>query len=599
MAAPQRRLGELLVSAGILDAGTLARGIELQRENGEPLLDTLIRHQLVDERAALRCIAEVSGARYIATEKLRQARLEPDLLDRVPARHAEKLEVLPLSFAPATGTLTLAVASLDPGLLEQVRLAAGVRVVVPIIASRPGLKAAIRRFYYGDIYAFAELDQPELRAVLKPEPAGEVLAREESKVVRAPRADGETRLFGQGSAQQPGDDPSALEQLRRENRLLRLAVDLQGHLAGEHDPAALLQRVLAFSFDHLAADNGVLLEVLDGGALRPIGVRSRVAESGELSVSETLVREVVETRQGVLTGDALSDARFNRAESVVAAGLRSAMGAPLLLDGEVRGVLFLDTRADVFSDEHLQMLMTIAAQASRALEGAELMRRTAEARSTRALLARSFPPSQVDLIATGKLSLPEVGEQREATVLVAGICGFRTLAASLAPDVLVALLNEHYEHLADVVFAHGGTLDRFAGDALVALWGVPLAADGSAAQALHAALEMMARTDRLNELRERAERPGLQLRIGVDTGPVIYGAIGSSHRLEPTAFGEALDTAWRLTELAGPSQIIASDAALAAAGERFTTRPLATIQLDGGARKLGTHEVKGPTTEEA
>ncbi len=612
MGATQRRLGELLVSAGILEGDALAKGLELQREHGGHLVDVLIRNRLIEERAALRYVAESSGARYITTDKLRQAKLEPDLLDKVPARHAEKLGVLPLSFVPATGTLTLAVAELDSGLVEQVRLAAGVRNVVPIIASRPGLQAAIKRFYYGDTYAFAELDQPELRAVVRPEPPGKVLAREDSKVARRPAKEDEgggTEVFGhaqepdRAQAEKSGRPDGELEQLRRENRLLKLAGELHRHVARERDVTAILQRVLAFAFDNLPADDGVLLEV-DGesGELRPIGVRTRSTASGELVISETLVREVIETRQGVLTGDAMADARFSRAQSVVSAGLRSAMGVPLLVNEQVRGVLVLDTRGriDVFSDQHLQMLMAIAAQASVSLENAELTRRIAAESATRAHLARFLSPSLVELAASGQLSLAEDGEVQQATVLFADIRGFTSLSESMPPGEVVSMLNEHFEHLVDVVFAHGGVLDKFSGDALMALWGVPLKREDDAAHALRAALEMMERLDRLNELRIREGKTPLQMGIGINTGPVVFGAMGSTRRLEFTAIGDAVNTAARLSDLAAPMQIVAAQATLdAAQASLFEVEPLGELPLAGKAREIRAYAVRGETTGES
>jgi len=311
-------MGEQLIAAGLLTPDNLALGLDLQKATGGSLLDVLIAHQLVDERKALRLFAEQKGVRYITFDKLAKANIAQDVLDKIPARHAEKLGVLPLAYQGAGNVLTVAFSEVEPGLVEQVRLASGAGVVSPIIASRAAVVAGIKRFYFGDTYSFAQMEAGVASAVLTKEPEQEpprVVARESSRVGPAPEGP-------------PSED---LERLKREVSLLRLVTELNRHLSRERDPTAILMRVLAFAFDNLPADDGVLvLRDPATGALKPRGARTRSGdEDAQVAVSETLIKEVVETRQGVLTADAVTDARFNRSESVVAVGLRSAMGVPL------------------------------------------------------------------------------------------------------------------------------------------------------------------------------------------------------------------------------------------------------------------------------
>jgi adenylate cyclase len=573
------RLGEQLVAAEVIDQESLSKGLALQELKGGLLIDVLVENRLVDERKLLRFLAETSGARYITADKLAKANPAISTLDKIPARHAEKLSVLPLSFYEPTNTLTLAISEIDEGLVEQVRLAAGAAAIVPVIATRMAIRAAIKRYYYGDTYAFAQMDESEAPAKLQEEPPGKVLAREEPSRVCA-------------SPSEP--PPAELDALHREMRLLRLASELQRHLSGERDANAILHRVLAFAFDNLPADNGALI-VVDPATrkLFPKGVRTRSGESAEVVISETLVREVIGSRQGVLTGDALADSRFSGAESVIGASVRSAMGVPVIVGGEVRAVVFLDTRerTDVFTDQDLTALMAIAAQAALALESLDLSRQMASEMVTRAHLARFFSPDLVEQAASGKLNLSGVAEAQEATILVADIRGFGSFSERHPPREVVAALNEHFTHMAEIVFSNGGVLDKFIGDAVIGLWGVPLARPDAPAKALRCALEMLERLGDMNALREISGKEKLQLGIGICTGPVVFGAIGAPKRMELTAIGDAVSTAARLCEMAEPGQIVACESTIGAAGQDFVCLPLPPASLKGKSQPIEVFSV--------
>ena len=579
MAEVKPRLGEQLVAAEVIDPECLSKGLVVQKLKGGLLLDVLLENRLVDERKLLRFLAETSGARYITADKLAKANPAIATLDKIPARHAEKLSVLPLSFHEPTNTLTLALSEIDEGLVEQVRLAAGAAAVVPIIATRMAIRAAIKRYYYGDIYAFAQMDESPAPAVLQEEPPGKVLARTEPSRV----------------APNPSEPPpTELDKLHRELKLLRLASELHRHLSGERDANAILHRVLAFAFDNLPADNGALITVdPTTKKLLAKGVRTRSGESSQVVVSETLVREVIESRQGVLTGDALVDSRFRGSDSVVGAGVRSAMGVPIVVAGEVCAVIFLDTRQriDVFTEPDLTVLMAIAGQAALALENLDLSRQIASEMATRVHLARFFSPGLVEQAASGKLNLSGAAEAQEATILFADIRGFTSFAERHEPREVVAMLNDHFAHMVDIVFSNGGILDKFVGDAVMGLWGVPLTRPDAPAKALRCALEMLERIGDMNALREIAGKERLQLGIGVCSGPVVFGAIGAPKRMEFTAIGDAVNIAARLGDMAEPGQIIACEATVTAAGQGFVYQPLPPASLKGKSQPIAVFSV--------
>jgi adenylate cyclase len=193
--------------------------------------------------------------------------------------------------------------------------------------------------------------------------------------------------------------------------------------------------------------------------------------------------------------------------------------------------------------------------------------------STQAL--RSFVPSGVaDRVGSAPIEQVEV----EATILFSDIRGFSTLAERMPPRELADLLAKHLAAMAEVVLAHGGTIDKFAGDAVMAVFGVPDPQPDHAERALRCAEAMQARQAELNA---EAERP-LAVGIGVNTGVVIAGTMGGGGRLEYTVIGDAVNVAQRLQTVAGPGEIIASSSTV-------------TASPGVAAEPAGAQEVKGRT----
>ena len=169
---------------------------------------------------------------------------------------------------------------------------------------------------------------------------------------------------------------------------------------------------------------------------------------------------------------------------------------------------------------------------------------------------------------------------------------FTSFSERHGPREVVALLNDHFAHMVEIVFSHGGILDKFVGDAVMALWGVPLSRPDAPAKALRAALEMMERVSDMNALRQIAGKEPIEIGIGINSGPVVFGAIGAPKRMEFTAVGDTVNTASRLGGLAGPGQIVASEATIAAAGERFVSEELPEATLKGKAVPIKVFTVK-------
>jgi len=220
-----------------------------------------------------------------------------------------------------------------------------------------------------------------------------------------------------------------------------------------------------------------------------------------------------------------------------------------------------DCAADipVYTEEDLAPTLGLFQEMASALS--EIAKKQLEVKREQAKherLARYFSPSVLEVIESA-------GKQEEysgdATVLFSDIRGFTSLSETMEPVEVVAMLNEFFEEMVDAIFAHGGTLDKFIGDAVLAVFGAPVPSASNAHNAVYAAQEMVDRLERLNERRTAHGQPAIDIGIGVHTGKVLGGNIGSSKRLEYTVIGDTVKVASRLESLSKdyPESLILSD----------------------------------------
>jgi adenylate cyclase len=365
----------------------------------------------------------------------------------------------------------------------------------------------------------------------------------------------------------------------------------------ERDLSELLERILAVAFELIPADNGVvLLRDASTGELVIQAMRQRKPEQGKVLVSDTLLRQVEATHQGVLTSDAISDDRFQESRSIIALGVRSAMAVPLLSGDEVKGIMFLDSRERVaaFGTKDLEVLTAIAAQASVALENSEYARALEREAEQRAQLARFLSPALVEQAARGALELSKGGQLTEVTILFTDIRGFTSMSEKMPPQEVVQMLNDYFEEMVDILFDHGGILDKFIGDAIMGLWGAPVQRPDDATRAVQTAVRMQSRLLEWNAAQLLAGRQPLNIGIGLHTGTVVVGNMGSSKALSYTAIGDGVNLASRLCGVARGGMIVVSDECAVRAGkENFALEPLPPAKVKNREQPVQIWSVKG------
>jgi adenylate cyclase len=198
------------------------------------------------------------------------------------------------------------------------------------------------------------------------------------------------------------------------------------------------------------------------------------------------------------------------------------------------------------------------------------------------------------IVSTGQLPALH-GERRKVTVLFSDIRGFTTMSHAMAPEQVVALLNEYFERMIDILFKHQGTLDKFIGDGLMAVFGAPLEDLFQEEHAVAAAVEMQ---QALRELSDNWRERGLgelKVGIGINTGMAVVGNIGSSQRMEYTAVGDTVNLASRLEAQAKTldASVLISEYTYLEVRNRFAARPMGTVELRGRSTPVAIYAVEG------
>lgn len=207
-------------------------------------------------------------------------------------------------------------------------------------------------------------------------------------------------------------------------------------------------------------------------------------------------------------------------------------------------------------------------------------------------LSRYLPAAVATSIADGKATLALGGERRQISVIFADVCAFTTFAERAPPEHVVAFLNELFSVLTEVVFRHGGTVDKFVGDCIMAVFGAPAAQEDHAARALSAAEDMHRFVEASAPAWKEAHGIEVKLGIGVSSGEAVVGNLGSETRMEYTAIGDVVNIAARLEQLARPGQTLMTAEVVAHAGDGFPATPLGEHPLRGKKRPVEIFELR-------
>jgi len=362
----------------------------------------------------------------------------------------------------------------------------------------------------------------------------------------------------------PGVEINDVEALRADYEKLRVAHELSKKLSVGTDLDELLQRIVDETFSLIRADRAViLLYDPDTDTLQPRYVKQKRTNE-EIRLSQSILDEVRNKKQAVLSSDAMVDERFKAAKSIIMQGIRSTMCVPLLYKDQFLGAMHMDSvlATGVFTEKDLLLFQGIATQAAVAIQNHTLAKKIESEAATRVQFQRLLSPNLVEQIVQGAIQLDEIGTRVDVTMLFADIRGFTPMSERHTPEEMVRTLNEYFEVMVDVLFSHGGTLDKYVGDEIIGLFGAPVAMPDAPLRAVRCALDMLRALDEFNRLRIERNLEAIRVGIGINTGPVIAGAIGSSRTLQYTVIGDAVNVAARLCNVAQPDEILVSQSTM-------------------------------------
>ncbi len=360
-------------------------------------------------------------------------------------------------------------------------------------------------------------------------------------------------------------------QVRTDYERLRASHELSREIALERDTNKLLDKILASIFKFIRADRGVIF-LKGGDSELTIGAsRRRDGTDAPIQVSATILNHVMQERAAVLTHDAAMDFAASKGKSMILNRISSAIVVPLLHNDDILGVLWLDSETLAqFQRKDLELVTAIVNQAAMFIEINILAKKIEREIVTRERFSRLLSPNVAERVISGQLEIKKGGDLvRECTVFNSDIRGFTRMSEKTEPQIIVDMLNEYFELMVEVIFKYEGTLDKFMGDGIMALWGAPVAHPDDAGRSVQCALEQMKMLGEFNRNRMALGQPPLAIGIGIHTGPLVAGYIGSSKALSYTVVGDTANTSARLCGIASTGQIIVSEATYAKLGNRF------------------------------
>jgi adenylate cyclase len=383
---------------------------------------------------------------------------------------------------------------------------------------------------------------------------------------------------------------TTLSSLERSNKVLFVLYEISRQLNSIQDFNTLLRKIMDLIFVVINADYGFL--ILTGekeDELIPVVVKARdEKQKRPLKASRTIIKRVIRDKVALLTSNAMTDSRLDHAQSVIIEKIRSAMCVPLWRKDKIMGVIQLDSVRlnNPFSEEDLQILKTIGSQMAMVIEQASLNEQIREEERLRNRLERFHSPQVIDMIIKGSQEAKDhMMEPKDimATILFTDIIGFSYLAEKMPPREINMLLTNFFSRMTDIVFKYDGTLDKYIGDGLMAVFGAPIEKKDDPIRAVRAALEM--REELKNMMVHIQGGKKFNIRIGLNTGRVVAGTVGSPRRMDYTVIGDAVNIASRLESMAQPNQILI--------GEETWLKVKDVFKID----KVGPRKVRGKSNE--
>jgi adenylate cyclase len=373
----------------------------------------------------------------------------------------------------------------------------------------------------------------------------------------------------------------------------RLFYELARDLSSSLELDVVLHKVMDRVISLMKASRGfiVLVDATGTMSVQMSGGDADPEKSKHFLGSRTVIEQVVTTGLAVVSTDASTDDRFKGQQSVILQNLRSIIAVPLVTKGVVIGAVYVDNpfRASIFEEKDKEFLQAISDLAAIAIDNARQYERS---EFLRQLFERYVNKQVTDYVLARSdretIFLP--GERRQVTMLNSDIAGFSTLSQSMDAEELVQFLNNYFSRIIEAVLEHGGNIDKFQGDGMLVVFGAPNPMEDHAERAFAAAQAMLKEIDKLNEELAAAGKPQISVGIGLDTGEVVAGHVGSERRLEFTLIGVPVNNSAFLSKVR-PAKVLMSETTRLALPADIKVIDYEPLLLKGASQKQPIYQL--------
>jgi adenylate cyclase len=375
------------------------------------------------------------------------------------------------------------------------------------------------------------------------------------------------------------------EMLRADYERLRISFELQRDIGFDLHVDFILGRVLDRAFEVLAFDQGVVLLLDPQGAFAIHAYKTKTL-GDELIISRTLADLVADDGQGVVLMNPNPSAG-REAPEFIETPVQTTLAVPILDEHDLQGVIILDRWAAYhpYREKDLNLLSNVANKTALFMRNSQIAKSVTRESLERERFRKILSPEMAEMVVAGQLKVDLEGKQHAATLLMVNMIDFNAQTGALDPEGLIEFLNQYYDHLVGVVFRHEGMIDQYLGDRILAVWGVPQPHEDDPLRAVTAAVEMQQMMEAINQQRQKDNLPLLEIGIGVATGTVVAGSLGSQKTRRYSIVGELVNDVQAICASARSEQVLISEKTFKMVQKLFDIDEAHTLQLRDRAVK--------------
>ena len=366
-----------------------------------------------------------------------------------------------------------------------------------------------------------------------------------------------------------------LDTYREINLLYKVSATLASHLEPKEIAELAIKEAL-----HIIRGESASVMLLNAEAnkleiIAGCGTASNLIGKPIFDTQDGIAGNIYSSGQGEIINDVLQDPRFVAGKNPVS----SIICAPLSCKGETLGVINISSEQPAYyKAKDLKLLTALGTQVASAIENARLHQSRLKQERIKSQLERYIPPQLAQAIVESNESLSLAPDTRNITILFSDIRSFTSQCEILEAEEIVAYLNEYFTAMVDVIFSHKGTVNKFVGDMIVAMFGAPTTLDSNEQSAVQAAISMQRC---LRNFPNPWIRENFLTGIGITSGDVVVGNIGSPHHLDYTAIGDEVNLASRLQSIAKGGQILVSRTVYEATKHAHIYRNFGSLHVKG------------------